>query len=129
MRWWKQAACLTEPDADRLKIDRPQELREDLKQVMTRGTLPLIEEIKHSVDYFENETGEGLKNLFISGGGALAEGITTIFSEELGMKVVLWDNMKKLEVSPEVDRKYLASHSQELNIALGLALRKRGEKG
>ena len=119
---------LPEAEADRLKIDCPEDLREDLKNAIIKGTQPLVEEIKHSVDYFENETGESLKDIFVSGGGALTEGLTAIFSEELGMRVGLWDNLKKLDISPGVDRKYLTGHSQELNVALGLALRKQGQK-
>ena len=113
-------------EAERLKNTRPEAMRSELRQATKAGYETLIEEISHSVDYFENETGEDLKTIWVSGGGVIAEGTVAFLSEELGKEARVWDNLKKIDVSPTVDRKNLTDHSHELSVALGMALDRRG---
>ena len=46
----------------------------------------------------------------------------------MGRKVSLWDNTQKMEIFGDIDKKYLADHSSELNVALGMVLRRVGSK-
>jgi len=110
-------------EADKLKIDCPADLGEALKSASRKGLEALAEELRHSVDYFENESEQDLRSIWLSGGGALAKDASEVLSEELGKKVSLWDNTKKMEVFGDVDQKFLADHSSELNVALGMVLR------
>ncbi len=118
-----EARSVDEETADKLKIDREGVTAEELKSATERGFERLVEELRHSIDYFENETGEELKNIWISGGGALSAGAHEILSEELGKNVQLWDNTKKMEVFQGIDHPYLSKHSPLLNVSLGMALR------
>ena len=117
-----------EAEADRLKIEKAPETLADLNAAMIKGFEPLIEEMRHSIDYVENESGEELKTIRLSGGGALCPGTGKMLSEELGKDVALWDNTKRLEIFGDIDQKFLAEHSPELNVALGMVLRSSGGK-
>lgn len=122
----QKAKNVSENTADRLKIERPAEAALDARALALEGFEPLIEEIRHSIDYFENEAGEDLKTIWLSGGGALFPGTAELLSEELGKQFSVWDNTKKMEVFGDVDQKFLVAHAPELNVALGMVLRGGG---
>ena len=96
----------------------------DLKAAKEKGLEALSVELVNSINYFENETSADLKSIWISGGGALFDGVTGVLSESLGRQVSLWDNTQKMELGPAVDAVILKKHSAELNVAFGLALRR-----
>jgi type IV pilus assembly protein PilM len=118
-----EVQSISEEEADQMKIGRSPDKAEILKQATRKGFEALTEELKHSIDYFENETGEELKQIWMSGGGALAQDAPAILSEELGKEVQLWNNLKKINIFGNIDQKYLSDHSFELNVALGMVLR------
>ena len=118
---------LPESESEELKLSRVPEHLADLKAATEKGYELLVDELKHSIDYFENESGEDLKAVWISGGGALSVGAAEILSTELGRQVAFWDNTKKMHTLGRLDEKYLADHSTELNVALGMALRGAGK--
>ncbi len=118
---------LSEPDADELKSKRDEPQLADLAAATKKGFEPLAAELKRSIVYYENETGEELAVLYIAGGGAKSHGAAEALSEELGRKVVLWSASKLVEAVPEVDPKFMERHFLEFNVAYGLAL--RGLKG
>ena len=126
---------LQETEAEELKLSRllpdqpgAAEHLTGLRAATEKGFEPLAEELRHSIDYFENESGEDLKTVWISGGGALSVGAAEILSAEIGRQVLFWDNTKKIHTLGNVDGKYLSEHSTELNVALGMALRGIGKK-
>ena len=119
---------ISEAEADKLKIERAPETLADVKAAAEKGFAPLSEGMTHSIDYFENETGEELKSIWLSGGGALCAGTPEVLSAELGKQVILWDNTKKMEIFGDIDQQFLAEHSSELNVALGMVLRGTGHK-
>lgn len=123
-----EAKGISVADADRMKIDKAPETLADFQAAVAKGLEPLVEEIRHSIDYVENETGEEIKAIRLSGGGSLCPGTSKVLTEELGKEVAVWDNTKRLEVFGEIDQKYLAEHSAELNVALGMVLRGGSKK-
>lgn len=114
--------------ADKLKMERSPEHLAKLREAAQKGFEPLAEEMRLSIDYFENEAGQELKSIWLSGGGALCPGTPEVLSAELGKQVLLWDNTKKMEIFGDVDQNFLAEHSAELNVALGMVLRGAGSK-
>lgn len=117
-----QKKSVPEAEADRLKVEKPADAAADLEEATARGFEPLVDEIRHSIDYYENEQ-EELRTIYLSGGGSLSMGAAKILSDELGKEVLVWNNTKKMEVFGEIDQKYLAEHAQELNVAFGMVLR------
>ena len=118
-----ESQSTSEEQADQLKIEHSTDHTELLKTATRKGFEALTEELRHSIDYFENETGEELKQIWMSGGGALAQDAPAIFSEELGKEVLFWNNLKKIDTLGNIDQKYLSEHSFELNVALGMVFR------
>ncbi len=118
-----EAKGISESEADMLKTNRSFENLNELKLASQKAFLPLADELKQFVDYFENEVGEELKAIWLSGGASMSIGAPVVLSERLGKNVALWDNTRKLEISGRIDLKFLKEHSSELNIAFGLALR------
>ncbi len=123
-----QSRGVTEENADRIKIEKLPDTLGEIKIAAQKGLEPLIEEMRHSIDFFENEAGEELKSIWLSGGGALCHGVPEELSSELGRKVALWDNTQKIQIFGDVDQAYLKEHSPELNVALGMVLRGAGAK-
>ena len=123
-----EAKGISLDDAEAIKLAPTPEQMTDLRQAVVRGFEPLVEEMHHSIDYVENETGEELPAVWLSGGGALCAGAPEVLSEELGKKVSRWDNTKRMEVFGDIDQAYLNAHSAELNVALGMVLRRTWKK-
>ena len=118
---------LTEKDADELKSRRDEAHLADLAAATQKGFEPLSAELKRSIVYYENETGEELGVIFIAGGGAKSHKAVEALSEELGRKVALWSPVAQVAAVPAVDPKFMERHFLEFNVAYGLAL--RGLKG
>lgn len=119
---------IPDTEADQLKMNRDSPAADSLEEATKRGFEQLVSELNHSIDYFENESGEELHQIWMSGGGALSVGAAEILSKELGKQVSLWDNVKKMEIFGQLDQKYLTDHSAELNVAFGMVLRDTGKK-
>ncbi len=119
---------VADAEADQLKTEKDPAVADSLKEATERGFEQLVSELSHSIDYFENESGEELHQIWMSGGGALSVQAAEILSKELGKQVALWDNTKKMEIFGQMDQKYLAEHSAELNVAFGMVLRDTGKK-
>lgn len=122
----QKAKGVSEAEAEALKIQPPADALPDMQGLLREGFEPMLDEMKHSIDFFENESGEGLKTVWLSGGGAMCPGTPQALSEELGRHLALWDNTKKMEIFGDIDQRFLAEHSAELNVALGMALRGSG---
>ena len=117
---------ISEDAADQLKKKRDPDNSSELILAAQKGFESLVGELKRSIDYFENEAGEELKDIYLAGGGAKSQGAVELFSEELGKKVTLWNDVNRLEIAGDVDSKFLEQHFIELNVAYGLALRTIG---
>ena len=106
---------------DELSSLHPEELQSLLKPVMNE----LINEIRRSLVYYDNQTGKrGFSRLVLTGGGALLEGIPEVLSNELGLDVEFLDPFKRLHVDeaghPGLLRK---EEAERLSLSVGLALR------
>lgn len=114
---------ISEEAADEWKTKADPEHRLEIISAAQKGFEPLVDELKRSLDYFENETGEDLKVIIAAGGGAKSQGACEVLSEELGKRVSLWSGAKKWETAGEMDEKFLEEHLPDLHVAYGLALR------
>ena len=117
-----EAKSLSEADANVLKEETRPELLEEIKGFTQKGLESLVEEVKRSLEYFENEIQTQVPSVYLSGGGSLGPGAAEGIASELGKKVVAWDG-RKIESAPGADRKTFEDNAALFNIALGLALR------
>lgn len=108
--------------ASELKEDpkeRLSEIMEIVKPVLTH----MIEEIRLSLNYYENQVGSAVDGIYLSGGLSGFEGLSNIFSESLGIDCKLWDPLKSLNIEKDLSKENLEKLKTQLPVALGLAIR------
>jgi len=109
--------------ADELMIapkEKSQEAAECMKTIFNN----LLEEVKLSFNYYENQGGRSIDEVYISGGGINLFGLNEVFQENLGSKPTLWKPLSFLDKSrAAVDKGLIEEREQSFAIAAGLALR------
>ena len=84
----------------------------------------LIEEIRLSFGYYENQYGKSIDSLYLSGGVAKLAGIVEYFEENFGIKPSGWDPFTGFEIDAKVNKEELEKFKSEFTVAAGLILRK-----
>ncbi|MFA6141790.1 MAG: type IV pilus assembly protein PilM [Candidatus Omnitrophota bacterium] len=83
----------------------------------------LLEEVKLSFNYYENQGGKNIDEVYISGGGGSLLSIAEVFAESLGSKPSIWKPLEFMgKPAAGIDGELLA-HESFFAIAAGLALR------
>jgi len=112
-----------EKAAEELKVspgDRVQDVAGCIKPVLGN----LIDEVKMSFSYYENQTGKEINEVYISGGGAGIAGLVDVFKENLGTGPSVLNPMHFAEVGlPGSDKGPLEKTGSLFSVAIGLALR------
>ena len=84
----------------------------------------LVDEIKLSFGYHENQSGSGIDQICISGGGAGFIGLEEALNEAFGAKPERWNPFQFLDINPSgIDVDEIARSSSSFAVAIGLALR------
>ena len=84
----------------------------------------LLDEIKLSFSYHENQSGRSIDEIYISGGAAGTVGLEEAFQETLGSKPHYWNPFEFAETgSSGVDMSALEKSKSSFAVAVGLALR------
>lgn len=84
----------------------------------------LLDEIKLSFGYHENQSGRSIDEIYISGGGAGVVGLDDAFAEAFGMKPMRWNPFQFLDTNiPGIDTDALERDKNSFSVAVGLALR------
>lgn len=85
----------------------------------------LMEEVRVSLSYFDNQTGkQGMETVCLSGGRALREGMVKAFHDALGVPTKLLDPLAHVEAKP-ADPGELGRQGSRFALAFGLARRRR----
>jgi len=83
----------------------------------------LVTELRRSLDYYRNNTGQGAERMIICGGTAKLPGLDRFLSEQLGIPVEVGDPMRNVTVVAKTESDYLAEVSPIFSVSLGLAVR------
>ena len=114
---------LTQDQSEELKLAPREKLAEVVsctKPVVTN----LLDEVRLSFGYHENQSGRGVDEICISGGGAEMAGLEEAFQEAFGSKPRYWDPFQSLDKSsPAIDAAALDRVKNSFCVAVGLALR------
>ncbi len=102
--------------------DAPAETAAGIGAGVKSAFVSLVDEIKLSFGYHENQSGKGVDEIYISGGGAGFAGMEEVFSETFGIKPERWDPFKFLTVEPSVINVDARGNSS-FAVCAGLALR------
>lgn len=84
----------------------------------------LIEEIRLSFGYCENQSGKTVEEIYLSGGTGRMQGVLEYLREKLGERVAFWDPFAKFELGLHVDKKLLEAARPQFAVCAGLVLRK-----
>jgi len=120
-----EAKGLSDSEANVFKEETRPELLDEVKNFTQKGLEPLADEVKRSIEYFENESQSPVQSVYLSGGGSLGSGAAEWLGTSLGKKILTWENARKIEVASETNCALFTEHRPLFNIALGLALRDR----
>lgn len=83
----------------------------------------LLEEVKLSLHYYENQAGMAVDNIYLSGAFSSLEGLAKVLHEGLGIECGSWDPVKRIKIGKDISPEKLESLKHQLPIAVGLAMR------
>lgn len=87
--------------------------------------LQLVSEIRRSIQFFEGQSGGAtVQRVIVGGGSSRLRNLAPFLQSELDISVELFDPLRNISVSREVDAKVLEKHREQLGASIGLALRK-----
>ncbi len=109
--------------AEELKIspgEKAQDVVTSVKPVMNT----LLDDLKLSFGYYENQSGRGIDEIYISGGGACTIGLDETFQDVLGSKPTIWNPLEFLDISSaNLEKSEIDKIKNSFAISAGLAAR------
>ncbi len=79
-----------------------------IKEILKNSLSDYFSEIKTGIEYFKNKVNKKPEKVYITGGGALWKGITSLFEEMIEIKTEIFnpfDRIKNVEVPLDIKRK------------------------
>ncbi len=107
--------------AEGLKIN-PADKKEEVMNACESVILNLIQELKLSLDYFTTENNREIKQVLLTGGGSLLNGISDLFNKNLEIKVSQWDPFQGIKISSNLKTGESKNNFSKFTVALGLSL-------
>lgn len=95
----------------------------ELTEASSSVTARLIDEVRLSLNYYENQMGAAIDNIYLSGGLSNFARLAGVFGENLGAACDLWDPLKNLKIAAGIKKERLDAVRPQLAVAVGLALR------
>ncbi len=110
--------------AEALKLSAPKEKMPDMAESVKGVFNDLLDEVKLSFGYYENQAGHGVDEIYFSGGASDIMGMEEAFEEVMGSKPIYWNPLGFMDTAmvssssgfAEKDKKYFS-------IVSGLILR------
>jgi len=105
--------------------------KRDLDGVLKPTMENIVDEIRRTVSLYGTvgaADAEGLKRVYISGGGAKIPGLRELLEERLGIPISLTEPFRSFAVSKDIDRSFLAESASLFAVAAGLSIRRPGDK-
>ena len=104
-------------------------LQEDVEAVLSTAAEDIIAEITRSFDYYRDTSNyENIDELILSGGVALTRNFSALLAERTGAEVHIMEPLKNINIPETFDKEYLEKIGPIVTVAIGLALRKVGDK-
>jgi len=120
-------------DAETLKLESTEEASspdDKVASTIAKSRRGIVSDLDRQIRIMWNASGadEDISHIFLSGGGALLQGLSKELSDAIGCSCQLLDPFRGFEVGDEFDKEYLAKLSPSMSIAAGLAIRSFGDK-
>jgi len=103
----------------------------DLTAALRPSSEELAEEIRRTVSLYgavPSEDGDGLKTIYMSGGGAKLTGLRVLLEERMGVPVRLSEPFRGFNVNKNIDRDYLVESAPYFAVGAGLSIRRPADK-
>ncbi len=102
----------------------PKDRIQDIAACMKGVTSNLLDETRLSLNYYENQSGKGVDEIYISGGSSVIPSLEALFHEAFESKPVFWDPLNCLDKSHGgFDVAFAEKMRGSFAVAVGLALR------
>jgi type IV pilus assembly protein PilM len=91
----------------------------------------LAEEVRRTVSLYgaaPSEDGDGLKTIFMSGGGAKLAVLRVLLEESMGVPVLLSEPFRGFSVNRNINRDYLVESAPYFAVGAGLSIRRPGDR-
>jgi type IV pilus assembly protein PilM len=91
----------------------------------------IVEEVRRTVSLYgavSAAEGEGLKHIYLSGGGAKVPGLGALLKERLGIPVSLTEPFRGFAINNKIDKNFLAESGSLFTVAAGLSIRRPGDR-
>lgn len=117
-------------DAERIKLTRDTADQDRLQSCLARVNENLSMEIRRSLDFYNSTATDGkIDKVFLSGGCAKIPLLTDSIGERLGLPVEIINPFQKIICNDkEFDPEYLQEMGPIVTVAVGLAIRRLGDK-
>lgn len=109
--------------AEELKINPDKERLQKASQTIEAVLTNLGSEVRTSFDYYESQSASNVIKIFLSGGSTLFSGLKDTLANLLSIEVESWDPIGKINIGNSVDAEKVKAVSNQLAVAIGLALR------
>lgn len=119
----QEALGLDFKSAEELKLN-PDKARQKSVNLAVESVLSnLAAELRTSFDYYESQSASNVEKIFLSGGGAKFLGLKEMLTNLLGIEVEYWNPVRQINLSSNIDQEKINSLSNQLAVAIGLAMR------
>ena len=110
--------------AEEMKLRPPKEKEKGISDCVKGTFTDLLDEVKLSFGYYENQAGKGVDEVYVSGGTSEIAGMEQMFEETLGSKPILWNPFGFMDISSgSIDQSMLKKMKNVFSVAAGLVLR------
>lgn len=102
---------------------------EEARSAVLSASEDIINEISRSLEYFRSTTlHEDINEVILSGGGALVKDFSRVLSEKIGVESRVSQPFRSIEIPKRFDAAYIQDIAPMAAVAVGLALRRPGDR-
>jgi type IV pilus assembly protein PilM len=109
--------------AEELKLTPDKQKAEKIATAIEPIVTKLAKEVRTSFDYYESRSVSSVEKIFLSGGASQYPGLKEMLAAMVGIEVENWDSLRKITLAEGVDPARINTISNQLAVAVGLALR------
>lgn len=103
----------------------------DFESTLRSTSEELADEVRRTVSLYgavPSEDGDGLRTIFLSGGGAKLAGLRAMLEERMGVSTRLSEPFRAFNVHRNIDRDYLLDAAPYFAVGAGLSIRRAGDR-